>query len=358
MQWDTVLPMQHHLKRVYLQAFEQANIDDVDTNYIIIYLKEKAIGVLYLQQFSFKQQHINFSHHKAIVSKILQFVLPKQLPILICGHLFRINFQGFYFKNEAHKQLVFDAIDLFVQQQKNYNPYGIIVKDCTEVFVQQGCTLLGYHFFGGDVTMEVTRRANWLVFDDYINDLQKKYKQRAKKIIQSFKNVQTVPLTAQDILLYAKNIDALYWNVVHKQTIKLGTVNAAYFYQLKLSMQQGFECNALFIQNKMVGFYTFILYKNSMETHYIGLDYEANKTTNIYFNILFAGIQKMIEGKYQSLELGRTAKEAKANTGALPKQIFNYIKVKNVLINWVINYLVNRFNTAENKKLHQRNPLK
>jgi hypothetical protein len=108
----------------------------------------------------------------------------------------------------------------------------------------------------------------------------------------------------------------------------------------------------------MVGFYTFILYKKSMETHYIGLDYEANKTNNIYFNILYAGIQKMIEGKYQSLELGRTAKEAKANTGALPKQIFNYIKVKNVLINWVINYLVNRFNTAENKKLHQRNPLK
>lgn len=357
-QWDAILPTQHHLNSAYLQAFELANISDVETNYVIVYIKEKAIGVLYLQQFCFKQQHVNFNHHKAAVSKLLQIVLPKQLPILICGHLFRINFQGFYFKNDAHKLLVFDAIDLFVQLQKNNKPCGIIVKDSSEVFVQQGCMLHGYRFFGGDVTMEVSKRANWHVFDDYINDLQKKYKQRAKKIIQSFKGITTISLNAAEILLHASSIDALYWNVVHKQTIKLGTVNAAYFYQLKISMQQNFECNAMFFQNKMIGFYTYIFYNNSMETHYIGLDYTVNKTHNTYFNILFAGIQKMIEGNYQTLELGRTAKEAKANTGALPKQIFNYIKVKNILINWVINYVVNRFNTAENKKLHQRNPLK
>ena len=356
-QWDALLPTQHHLKSEYLQAFELANINDVVTNYVIVYLKEKAIGVLYLQQFSFKQQHVNFNHHQAVVSKLLQIILPKQLPILICGHLFRINFQGFYFKNDAHKLLVFEAIDLFVQL-KNDKPCGIIVKDCIEIFVQQGCTLHGYRFFGGDVTMEVCKRDHWMVFDDYVNDLQKKYKQRAKKIIQSFNGITVLPLNAAEILLHANSIDALYWNVVHKQTIKLGTVNAAYFYQLKLSMQQNFECNALFLNDKMVGFYTYIFYNNSMETHYIGLDYAANKTHNIYFNILFAGIQKMIEGKYQSLELGRTAKEAKANTGALPKQIFNYIKVKNILINWAINYVVNRFNTAENKKLHHRNPLK
>jgi hypothetical protein len=356
--WDAVLPVKHHLNSNHLQAFENAQVDDVQTNYLLVFLKDKPIGVVYLQQFNFKQQHINFTHHKAIVSTLVEKLLPKKLPMLICGHLFRINFQGFYFKHEAYREFVFEAVNLFIKQQKNYAPSGIIIKDCEEVFVEHGCNTHGYHFFGGDVTMEITRKAYWLVFEDYLNDLQKKYRQRAKKILASFADIETIDFTAQDIEANAATIDTLYWNVVHKQTIKLGTINAQYFYHLKQSMQQNFAFNALFLKGKMVGFYTYIYYETSMETHYIGLDYEANKTTNIYFNILLAGVQQMIAGKYKSLELGRTAKEAKANTGALPKQVFNYIKVKNIVLEWLINYLVKRFNKKENKKLQIRNPFK
>jgi hypothetical protein len=38
--------------------------------------------------------------------------------------------------------------------------------------------------------------------------------------------------------------------------------------------------------------------------------------------------------------------------------VFNYIKVKNIVLEWVINYLVKRFNKKENKKLQIRNPFK
>jgi hypothetical protein len=65
----------------------------------------------------------------------------------------------------------------------------------------------------------------------------------------------------------------------------------------------------------------------------------------------------MIEGKYVSLELGRTAKEAKVNLGARPKQILNFIKVKNPVVKMTVNYFLNRFNSSANQHL-QRNPLK
>lgn len=95
-----------------------------------------------------------------------------------------------------------------------------------------------------------------------------------------------------------------------------------------------------------------------METHYIGLDYEANKNLKIYFNILFLGIKKMIEQRDNKLELGRTAKEAKANLGAVPRQIFNYIKINNPLVKITLNYFLKRFNNVENKVVINRNPLK
>ena len=133
---------------------------------------------------------------------------------------------------------------------------------------------------------------------------------------------------------------------------------AAYLYELKRDLEHRFELHALYLNDVMIGFYTYIFYTNEMETHYIGLDYSYNDTHKTYFNILFLSVQKMIEGKYEKLELGRTAKEAKANLGAFPKQIFNYVKVKNTFAKIALRYFLNRFNRSENQKQLERSPLK
>jgi hypothetical protein len=355
--WDNFLSLPQHLQSQHLLAFENSNIDDVENNYVQVFLKEKLIGVVYLQQFSFQHKHLNFNTEKQFKSRLIKLVLPKRLPLLVCGHLFRIGYQGFYFKNELHNNFVFDAIELF-KAQKNYKPCGIIIKDCNEIFIEHQSKLFGYNFFNGDVTMEIHRRTHWKTFDDYLKDLHKKYLQRAKKVLKAFDGIIQKELSATEILQHATEIEKLYWNVVNKQTIKLGTVNAQYFYELKNDLQENFEFYALYQNKIMVGFYTFIFYKSEMETHFIGLDYEANKAHNIYFNILFFGIQKMIERQSKKLELGRTAKEAKINVGALPKQIFNYISVKNRLAKLTLNYFLKRFNKVEDNKQTERNPLK
>lgn len=355
--WDEFLPAQHHLKSRHLWAFEKAAIDDIENNYVQVFLKDKLIGVLYLQQFQFQHKHLNFRKDHTYLSKLIKIILPAQLPLLICGHLFRINFQGFYFKTPSHQLHIFNAIELFIRQS-NSDPCGIMIKDCNDAFIEQNCKLNGYHFFNGDVTMEISRRGHWLSFDDYLKDLKKNYSQRAKKILRSFESIEKRELSAAAILESALAINELYWNVVNKQTIKLGTINARYFYELKKNLQQNFELYGMYLNGKMVGFYTFIFYENEMETHYIGLDYEANKMYKLYFNILFSGVQKMIERKNSTLELGRTAREAKANLGALPKQIFNYIKVSNPLVKIVLNYFLKKFNKAEDQSLLGRTPLK
>ena len=109
-QWDEFLPENHHLKSSHLQAFEDAKVDDIDSFYIQIYSKGKLLGILYLQQFQFQHKHLSFSDEQQVISKIIKILLPKKIPLLVCGHLFRINFQGFYFKNESHKTLIFDVI--------------------------------------------------------------------------------------------------------------------------------------------------------------------------------------------------------------------------------------------------------
>lgn len=357
-EWDAFLPENHHLKSRHLVACENAAVDDIENFYVQVFQKNKLIGLLYFQQFRFQHKHLSFGKGSATTAKLIKCILPKQLHILVCGHLFRINYQGFYFKDPAHKNWVFDVVKIFVTQNNSCQPAGIIIKDCTEAFIEESCRYGGYRFFNGDVTMEISRRAQWFSFADYLNDLQKNYRQRAKKIIHAFEPINSRQLNAEEIKTNAHTINQLYLNVVNKQTVKLGIVNAAYFYELKKDLQDNFELHALYANGIMVGFYTFIFYEKEMETHFIGLDYAANAYYKLYFNILFLGINKMIEKGYNKLELGRTARDAKANVGALPRQVFNYIKVKNVLADITLRHFLRRFNQAENTGLTKRNPFK
>ena len=347
--WDDFLPETHHLKQRHLLAFENAQIPDIENYYLQIFLKNKLVGLAYLQSFKFSHAHLNFSSPESLQSKLIRFFLPKALNLLVCGNLFRINFQGFYFKNEQHDPFIFDAINLFLQQNRHLKPAGIIIKDCEAVFPDEKYTAAKYRFFTGDVTMEITRQQQWNCFDDYLKDLSKKYLKRAKKIIQAFAGLTTKELNAEEILENSADIDRLYWNVINKQKVRLGIINAAYLYELKMDLDQRFELHAIYANDIMIGFYTYIFYSNEMETHYIGLDYVYNDTHKTYFNILFLSVQKMIEGRYEKLELGRTAKEAKANLGALPKQIFNYVKVKNPVAKIAVGYFLKRFNQSENQ---------
>lgn len=354
--WDAFLPGSHHLSYRHLQALEKAQIPDIENHYLQIFLKDKLIGLAYLQVFKFSHTHLNFTEPQSIQSKLVKFFLPKKLQLLICGNLFRINFQGFYFKNEQHNAFIFDAIEMFLKQQSK--ACGIIIKDCKEVFPEGKHTASKYNFFNGDVTMEIARRPHWNSFDDYLNDLTKKYLKRAKKVMQAFEDVTTKELNAAEILENATEINRLYYNVINKQKVRLGIINAAYLYELKLDLSDRFELHALYLNNVMIGFYTYIFYGNEMETHYIGLDYTYNDSHKTYFNILFLSVHKMIERKYEKLELGRTAKEAKANLGAFPKQIFNYVKVTNPVAKIALNYFLKRFNRSENQKQLERSPLK
>lgn len=357
-EWDALLPNHHHLKRNHLLAFENSKLDDINCYYLQVFTNNELIGVVYLQQFNFKHRHLNFNGNNKFLSKALKIALPRVVPIIVCGSLFRINFQGFYFNNSKHNYLVFEAIKQFKKQNLSCRSSAVIVKDCEEVFPGSNYNKKSYSFFDGDITMVIQRREQWLNFNDYLNDLNKKYLQRAKKIIAAFKTIRTKELSLNEIIENEGRIMDLYYNVIDKQIVRLGTININYFVELKRDLNNNFEFHAIYDHDIMIGFYTFIFYEKEMETHYIGLDYEANRKYQVYFNILFLATQKMIEMQFDSMELGRTAREAKSNLGALPKQIFNYIQVSNFIAKLTLNYFLKQFNEKENQSVINRSPLK
>jgi hypothetical protein len=108
----------------------------------------------------------------------------------------------------------------------------------------------------------------------------------------------------------------------------------------------------------MIGFATYLEHGDTLEMHYIGMDYKFNNEYNIYFNMLFDGVKHAIEKKKKLLELGRTAREAKASLGAQAVYFNDYIFIKGGFTRFLVNKLGNDFNNQMGGEWRDRMPFK
>ncbi len=361
-EWATILPENHHLICCDLLAIEDSHPSDIAFNYVSIFKDNELFGVMYLQHLSFSQKHFN---KDLIQNRLLKIAAPilKNLKahLLICGNLFRVNFQGFYFKDKNDRMDIFDCLNLYRQQTKSQVNYsGILVKDCKREFQPNNYDCFKFLPFRQDLTMEMHIQETWQNFDEYVAALSKKYRQRAIKIRKSLAEIERKYLSLDEIILYKNEINDLYRNVVNKQPLALGILGADYFIEMKKQLKDNFEVVAFMKNNQLLAFSGHIYYplKKEMELHYIGFNYNANPLYNLYFNIIFDGIETAIVKKYKSLEMGRTAREAKASAGAKAVENFNYIWVKAGLPRLAMNFLSDRFEDKMGDEWQNRNPYK
>ena len=360
--WQNIVNESHHLLSPDIEALEASKPEDIEFRYVNIIENGELIGIMYLQCLMFNQKHYDHSlFDRPVLKYIKGFAVRQKTYVLVCGNLFRVNFQGFYFKDKSRRDLIFNCLLNYkesVHKQKNFS--GILVKDCSREFnqIQFGCH--SFRSFTQDLTMELDIQDKWATFTDYTSALSRKYRQRASKIQTSLKDIHVLDLSLEDLSRYKDKINQLYLNIVRQQSLALGILNADYFARMKAALGDKFKVFAYFRQDNMLAFSSHIYYpeKQYMEIHYIGLDYEANPKHQLYFNILFDGIKTAIEKKLLKIEMGRTAREAKASAGAHPVENFNYIWIKPGFARLVVNFLSKWFESKIGDEWQKRHPFK
>jgi hypothetical protein len=116
----------------------------------------------------------------------------------------------------------------------------------------------------------------------------------------------------------------------------MATLHTAYFVALKKTLGDQFNFIGYYQDSKLVGFRTSFVLKDSLEAHFIGLDYEVNKSFEVYQNILYDYIKETIDYDKKRLFLGRTASEIKSTVGAEAHMLTCYIRHRNPLSNRII----------------------
>jgi hypothetical protein len=123
-----------------------------------------------------------------------------------------------------------------------------------------------------------------------------------------------------------------------------------------LAFPSQFFIDAMFLENRLLGFYSYMIKDGALLSHFIGYDEENNKEYSIYMNILLGLIRNAIDLKVSKLFYYRTALEIKSSVGAVPHKMYMYIKHNNAIINSSMGVIIKAFFPVP--KWTPRNPFK
>lgn len=330
-EWDQILPYKHFLKRSTLRLTTEACLPDIDHLFTAFYEAGKLIGVAYFQVLHVRKYHLSTDDAPLLQKLVWNIITSAMNPkLLVAGHLFHHEITTFYTPVEAPYESYRIYSSMMDRCMEESNSNALLIKDLDPELATYFQNLRPkYIRLPKDISMEMRIDPEWKDVTDYEKSLKHKYAQRFRKIRHQMKDIEVRPLSVEEIHANIDRLFDLYRQVARRQKVRLGYLSAGYLPMLKKTFDRSFHLWAFYKDGKIVAFFSAWHYGDTFDMYYIGLDYEINKTHNLYFNMLFFGLEQAIDLRCRLLILGRTALEAKARLGCQPKYLSTFLFIRN-----------------------------
>lgn len=350
----------------YLRSLELASPPDMTFWYLILYRGQEKIGKAYFQLKKFvTADSLRQKSDDGVFCKLSQ-VFKEQLgkieiKVLVLGNLLLTGQHGYVWDRSkidevSFRKKVFKALEKVQKDKSHPNlKYDVILtKDFSEYnrIESDG----GLYEFCIEPAMEIHLQKHWNSMDDYIQDLQSKYRVRIKRAYKKKGSIESRKLSLEEILKYSDKIYELYKNIAKQVAFNIVNLNPNYFYNLKNEMKGKFELVGCFDGDKMIAFYSYIDDGDNLEAYYVGFDPIYNKKNQIYLNMLYEFLGVAINLQKNKLSLSRTALEIKSSLGATPEVQYCYLKHNKKMMQLLLPTVMKYF--TPQKEWIQRNPFK
>ncbi len=355
--WDAFHADDYHLQSGYLSALEVAQPADMEFRYVFIYKDELLVSCAYLQLVNYSEKNFSGNGSTFTVPLLKLFFKIKKVRLLFCGNLFSVDYPCLHFLKEY---IPFEEVITVIQKINSLEKCQLLMlkemnlpSEKLHILEQNG-----FRKYGEDLTMKLDVKSSWKSFDDYFNALTKKYRKRLKLIRQSKQAISFRRLKDEELDFYLPRIGELFRKTAARQFLKMGIIDEKYFTAMQKAYGEKFCVNGYFLNENLIAFSSHIIHPDNLEVHYIGIDYAFNEKYSLYFNILYDGVEMAIAMNMKSLELGRTAREAKACVGCRPSPSFDYLFVSNKFTNFLIGVFEKLFLDKMGDEWKNRNPFK
>lgn len=333
----------------YLSTIEQFGNKDVINYFVLLKEDGNTIGAFLFQTTQFVLNE-KVNNESTDTKKVKQYISQKiNYKILIHGNLYLSGHHMNYFvDNSLSKETKNRYILDLMNEVSNYlreqgtNVEVVLIKD-KDLGDEQSYDIVNngkYTSFCIEPNMKLILENNWNDFEDYLAGLKSKYRVRFRKARSLRASLSKRALTLNDILNHKLKIFELYSSIAKDAAFNIGLFHEDYFYQLKLSLGDKCDVYGYFDHDELIGFYTGIKNLDSYSAHFLGFDNSYNHSHKLYLNILYDLVELGINADYNIINFSRTALEIKSTIGAVPNDLFCYIKMESKIKNKILPYLL------------------
>ena len=369
--WNIIAQQQSlFLQASYLKAIESCPPKDMQFAYLTFYKNNQPCGIAYAQVFKFStyeslKHHRSFNDEKAKFLRLKKWAARKiEFHSIVCGNVLMTGEYGYTFDNQlVEKDEQFDIVNQGLDALRNnlkrqkINAPVILFKDYVEDN-RQNIENTNFGEFQIQPSMVIDLEEDWEKFEDYLGAMSSKYRVRAKRAFKKVKGIEKRELDINEIQTHQAMMYELYRGIVVSAGFNGITLPQNYFTNLKEHLKDKFKVIGYFKEGTLIGFYTVFLEKerNSMESHFLGINHKENRNCQLYLNMLYDMIRMGIYHQIKRIYLARTALEIKSSVGAKPYDMYFYMQHKNPIFNALAKQTFDWFNPQE--EWIQRRPFK
>ena len=337
-----------YFHRDFLKSIE-INHSEINFYYIVLVdnsNKPIALASIQIVDFYLDTVKTNFEDFIRKIKNLLRklHILPnkKALKLLISGNTFVSGEHGIFIThNQDKKQVIKNlakAILHFVNSNNSINIDAFLLKDFVNesLFITDELKNYNYHPFSVEPNMILEINEDWISFEDYLNAIKTKFRVKAKKALQLSKDIIIKEVNDHNIENKLPQMTALYKKVVNNADFNLSHFNLESYKTLKSAFGEKYILKTFELDGKIVGFMSGMINQNSLDAHFVGLDYSLNRQYAIYQRMLYDYIQIAIAKKLKTLNFGRTASEIKSSVGAKPQDLTMYLRHKKGITNKIV----------------------
>lgn len=182
-------------------------------------------------------------------------------------------------------------------------------------------------------------------FTEYLSALKTRYRQQINRSIRKLKQ----PGIRQAILTDSKEISKLYTAEVHdlycrmaaKADAKLEILPIEFFRQLMLRLEGDVELLVIFKDSRIIAFGWCLHAGSSYHLLFAGLDYQLNEELDLYFNLMYAGLDRALRKQVSAIHVGQSADAFKARIGCHSEPLYVLAKGRTPLMALLVRFAGN-----------------
>ncbi|WP_367754985.1 GNAT family N-acetyltransferase [Flavobacterium sp. WC2430] len=363
--WDSLVVDNIFLSSDYLSVLESSAPTNMDCHFIGLFQDQELVGAA-LSQFINLSEVSSFGERDHCLKTVIRNLVFKNLSskVLVIGNNM-LTGQNSYRFNE--KLPVAEGLILLEKAseelKKIFNQKGLkihltIFKDFANQEIQNFKIPEYNPFFNFSTqpNMVFYIQESWNIFDDYINDLSKKYRDQYKRARKKATTITKKKLSLEEIKEYNIRIHELYMNVAKNAPFNTFYLPENHFEEFKKALKDQFLFYGYFIDNELIGFNTLIKNGKDIDTYFLGYDEKHQREKMLYLNMLYDMIGYSINKGYKRIIFARTALEIKSSVGAKPIKMYGLMKHSNPFINLFVSKTFSYFEPV--MKWQERNPFK